>query len=288
MTVGICVRNCQATIGCALSSVFDQDYDKAKMEIILVDDGSVDDTLKIMKRRVSGTEIATQIYHQEWRGIAAARNTVLRKAHGKYVIWVDGDMRLPTDHVRRQIEFMERNAQVGIAKAQYGLTDSRKVVAVLENSRAFDLRPKEPKFFGTGGSICLTKAMIEVGGFDEGIKGAGEDSDMFGRITRKGWLMLTSDAYFYETFKETWPKLWEQYSWWGFGACYVKRKQKGVVYLASRLPPAALLIGVVRFFKVYRHTHKLIYLLLPVHNLFKETAWTWGFVTAYITGYGKS
>ena len=286
VTIGICVRNCEESIESVIESVVNQNFPNDQMQIIFVDDDSKDRTLEIIRKFVSKIEVKAGVYHQNWRGIAAARNVVVQKARGKYIIWVDGDMKLPPDYVRKQVEYMERNPRVGVAKARYGFNKSKKIAAILENSRAFGLRPNNPKLVGTGGSIYRVEAVREVGGFDEGIKGAGEDMDALIRMLKKGWLLSTTDVEFYEQFKETWSSLWLQYCWWGYGAHYIKHKHPHAISTVARLPIVAFLIGILRFFRVYKSHRKMTYLLLPFHSMFKETAWCVGFVKSHMDGYG--
>jgi len=285
VTVGVCVRNCEKSIESVIKSVVNQDFPKDKMEIIFVDDDSKDRTLEVIRESTSKVKVKARIYHQDWRGIAAARNIVVQKARGKYIIWVDGDMKLPPDHVRKQVEYMSSNPKVGVAKARYGFTESKKIVAILENSRAFGLRPNNLKLVGTGGSIYRVEAIREADGFDENIKGAGEDMDALIKILKKGWILSTTNAVFYEQFKETWSGLWLQYYWWGYGAHYVQHKHKHPISIVTRLPPVAFFLGIFRFFRVYKRHRKMIYSLLPFHNAFKESAWCVGFFKSHVDGY---
>lgn len=286
VTIGICVRDCEKSIKTVLESVANQDFPSNQMEVIFVDDGSRDGTLERIEHFAPIIRAKTNIYHQEWRGIGVARNLVLKKALGKYVIWIDGDMELPVDHVRKQVEQMELNPKVGVSKARYGYVNSEKTVVVLENSRAFDLQQDGERLFGTGGSIYRLEAIREVGGFDENIRGAGEDVDALARIIGRGWLVSTSNTEFYEHYKDTWRSLWRQYYWWGCGAHYFWHKHRGLISLATRLPPSAFAIGTLKFLKVYRHHRNKVYLLLPLHSIFKETAWFFGFIHGHVNRYG--
>jgi len=130
------------------------------------------------------------------------------------------------------------------------------------------------------------EAIREVGGFDESIKGAGEDIDALIRMLKNRWLLSTTNAEFYEQFKESWSDLWLQYYWWGYGAHYVRHKHKNAVSVIARLPPVAFLTGILRFFRVYQSNRKMTYLLLPFHNTFRETAWCIGFLKSHMNGYG--
>ena len=52
-------------------------------------------------------------------GLGVARQIVVDKACGKYIVWVDDDVTLPKDFVRKQVGYMEQNPHVGIAGARY-------------------------------------------------------------------------------------------------------------------------------------------------------------------------
>ncbi len=280
VTVGICAKNSEKTIENCLESILHQDFSKSQMEIIFVEGGSTDKTLELTRRFFDKTELQARIYFQI--GLGQARNVVVQNAYGRYIIWVDGDVELPLNHVRKQVEFMELNPKVGAAKARYGFLHNEKLVALLENSRAFDLVCNPSMLFGTGGAIYRVEAIRAVGGFDNKIRGAGEDIDALIRIRKDGWLLSNTDAFYYENYKETWGRLWIQYRWWGFGAHYVKHKYKESYSIAMRLPPVALLIGLLKFFPSFKHTRKIEFVLLPIHSVFKETAFLSGFLQAHL------
>ncbi|MCF6279262.1 MAG: glycosyltransferase [Flavobacteriaceae bacterium] len=74
---------------CVLSCS-NQDISKSDYEIILVNDGSPDNSLKICEQLANEIENIT-IISQENRGLSGARNTGLRNAKGEYVWFVDSD-----------------------------------------------------------------------------------------------------------------------------------------------------------------------------------------------------
>ena len=77
-----------------LESVCNQTY--SNLEIILVDDGSKDDSLKVcMKYAQSDSRIIVQ--HQENKGVSAARNAGIKLSHGDYYSFIDSDDYLEMD-----------------------------------------------------------------------------------------------------------------------------------------------------------------------------------------------
>ncbi len=87
----------------------------------------------------------------------------------------------------------------------------------MENPKVFIW--KNDKLIGTGGTTFRTKAIKQVNGFDESIKGAGEDTDLILRIKKAGWLLQPNMAELYELHSGlSKPKdLWKKYFWYGYG-----------------------------------------------------------------------
>ena len=78
-----------------------------RKEIIMVDDGSKDDTLAVA-RQVAGTEVT--IVAQKNAGAAAARNRALSLCQGDYIQWLDADDLLARDKISRQLAVVEKCA----------------------------------------------------------------------------------------------------------------------------------------------------------------------------------
>jgi glycosyltransferase involved in cell wall biosynthesis len=255
------------------------------MEVIFVDDGSGDETLSIIEGYVPRMDMKVKVFHHEWKGLGASRNVVVDNASGDYIIWVDGDMIMPMDHVRKQVEFMDKNPKVGIAKARYGFITSNSVVATLENipfilyycSKNSSLDSKLP---GTGGSIYRVEAVKEADGFDNCLKAVGEDQDIAYRIMSAGWLIKVSDAFFFEREEESWNSLWKKYIWYGYGNYFLHKKNKRIFRIYKMIPPIAFLAGLLCSFSAFRLTSRKIVFLLPLHFVFKSTGWCWGFIKA--------
>lgn len=62
-----------------------------KIEIILINDGSVDRSLEIIKKYKEKEKIETKIINQKNQGLSASRNTGIKNAKGKYLLFIDSD-----------------------------------------------------------------------------------------------------------------------------------------------------------------------------------------------------
>ena len=91
--------NCEKWIEQSILSAISQSW--KNKEILIVNDGSTDKTMKIAKKYESSN---VKIVTQENSGAAAARNTGLRLAQGDYIQWLDGDDILAKDKIELQIE----------------------------------------------------------------------------------------------------------------------------------------------------------------------------------------
>ena len=290
VTIGLCVKNIEATIEHTMKSILKQDFPHVLMELIVVDGQSEDSTARIIKEYVSRGDLESRFFSEN-KGLGFARQMVVDNALGEYVVWVDGDMVLRRDYVRKQVEFMDRNPNVGIGRARYGIWTKSGPVAYLENIpfvvESMRAHTKVPLgICGTEGAIYRTAAVKQAKGFDINIRGAAEDVDLARRILATGWSASITEATFYELCRESWKELWVEYAWWGYGAHYGFHKDRDVSMLFKLSPLGGLLAGFLRFLPAYRLTRRSLMLLLPFHYAFKRFAFCYGFTKAHIDGYG--
>jgi glycosyltransferase involved in cell wall biosynthesis len=84
-----------------------------RIEIIVVDDGSTDETAKIARSR------GVRYIHQTNRGISAARNTGILHSQGKYVLFLDHDDRLLPRAVKTGVELLEEHTDCTLAVGEH-------------------------------------------------------------------------------------------------------------------------------------------------------------------------
>ena len=80
-----------------LDSLINQDF--TDFEVIVVDDGSTDSTLQITEKTLKNSSLSYKIIHQENSGVSSARNKGIYHAEGEYIVFLDGDDYLLTNHL---------------------------------------------------------------------------------------------------------------------------------------------------------------------------------------------
>jgi glycosyltransferase involved in cell wall biosynthesis len=290
VTNGVCVRNCEKIISEAIESIIIQDYPHELMEIIFIDDGSEDGTLSIIKKYSTTLDMRFKIFHHQWKGLGFSRNIVVKNASGDYIVWIDGDMKIPSNYVRKLVEFMDKHPTVGIAKGKQSLKKGANLLGTLEvysraASRMVDYQSEKAKYksLGTGGAIYRLKAIKEAGGFDEKIRGYGEDFDAEIRIKAKGWKLAVVDAEFsdYETYELKWQDLWRRYWFRGFYSYFFLQKNRDALKLYNMIPFISILSELFNSLKIYKLTKNSLSFLLPLLSVYKATAWCIGYINAH-------
>jgi len=107
VTVIIPAYNCAGFISNAVKSVLSQTY--PDVELIVVDDGSKDDTAGVLQ---PFKQHLTYV-HQENGGVSKARNTGMRSASGEYIAFLDADDVWDRSKLEIQVKVMEENRDIG-------------------------------------------------------------------------------------------------------------------------------------------------------------------------------
>ncbi|MBE6495804.1 MAG: glycosyltransferase [Methanobrevibacter thaueri] len=97
VSVIVPVYNASEYIGNTLNSIINQDFDG--YEIIVIDDGSTDDSLDIINRTLENIEIPYEIIHQENAGVSVARNVGIEASKGDYLVFIDADDHVTPNHI---------------------------------------------------------------------------------------------------------------------------------------------------------------------------------------------
>jgi len=293
VTIGVCVRNNASTIREAIESIIGQDFPHELVELIVVVGHSEDKTLSIVKKVLENSVIRRKVINEN-KGLGYARQTAVDNAEGRYIVWVDGDMIISQDYVKKLFEFMEKHPEVGIAKGKQALEPRGNLLATLEaHSRAagkmvdYNSEKAFTKALGTSGCIYRVEAIRQAGGFDGNLRRYCEDWDVEIKVRTNGWSLSTVDALFldYERYRLTWKSLWRRYWLRGYYTHFFLHKKKGLIKHYRMFPPAAFLSGLRDASKLFKLTGRKVIFLLPFQYVFKFTAWYSGFLRSHWTCY---
>jgi len=175
-------------LGQAIRSALAQTY--ASLEIIVVDDGSTDDTREVAN---SFTDARVRYVHQANRGLSAARNTGIRHARGELLTFLDSDDLFLETKLETLVGAFEKNPALGFVAGGAILIDERgePVGEVFEEripANITDLILGNPLHVG---SVLLRREWQERAGFFDETLRSYEDWDMWLRLARLGCPMAS-------------------------------------------------------------------------------------------------
>lgn len=166
----------------AVDSVLAQTYQN--FEIIVVDDGSRDDT----RQRLAKYGDRIRYIYQENQGLPAARNTAILAAKGTLVALLDSDDLWHPRKLEVQMAYLGRHPEVGML-ASHHVSDLRdgwpEVDAAAQEAEPVTLNDLFIRSrFGSCGVVVRKECFAQVGLFDTELRSA-EDRDMWIRIARR-------------------------------------------------------------------------------------------------------
>ncbi len=105
-----------------VQSVLEQTY--RPHEVIIIDDGSTDDTKAVL----SGFHDRIKYFYQENLGPSAARNKGIKMARGEYVSFLDADDLWTSNKIEVQLDFLERHREIGLVFSDIEEFDGEKII----------------------------------------------------------------------------------------------------------------------------------------------------------------
>lgn len=119
ISVVIPTHNSERTIVQTLSSVGLQNFDLSSVEVVIVDDASTDNTVKLVTEKMESFNFDISIYSlSENVGVAKARNYAISKSTGEFIAFLDSDDIWLPNKLASQVSFMNEN-QVAFSFTNY-------------------------------------------------------------------------------------------------------------------------------------------------------------------------
>lgn len=167
----------------AVNFVLQQTY--VDFEIIIVDDGSKDDTKEVVGSFIRSSEKINYIY-QANSGVANARNNGIVHSLGEYIAFLDDDDKWVNNKLEVQIRQMELDRNIGLCSSQALLEGAKrtspKILPVNAGSTYIDLLRRN--FICLSTTLIRKKCLNDIGLFREEFSPS-EDYDLWLRVLRK-------------------------------------------------------------------------------------------------------
>ncbi len=166
----------------AAASAFGQENVGAEVEVLVVDDGSSDDTCKTLESRFGS---AVRVIGRTHGGVGAARNTGILSARGEWLAFLDSDDLWRPGKLAAQEAFFAAHPEMGICQTEeIWVRDGRRV-----NPRKYHRKPEGHCFCAllerclvSPSAVMIHRELLEESGlFDESLP-ACEDYDLWLRI----------------------------------------------------------------------------------------------------------
>ena len=110
VSIGIPLHNGEEYLRQCLNSIIEQTF--KDFEVILVDDGSTDNSFVICQEYVA-KDSRFRLIHQKNKGTAGTRNTCLKYMHGEFITWIDSDDKIKPDYLEKLLQVQaETGAQM--------------------------------------------------------------------------------------------------------------------------------------------------------------------------------
>lgn len=175
--------NAKKHIKQSIESVLRQNYNN--FELLIVDDGSTDDTLKIVKEYKGQPKV--RYYTQKHKGISRTRNRLIKLSLGKYISCHDADDVMLQGKLKIQANYLDKHPKIGIVWGKAFVLDINKenkinkIYPTIYKKTEIDKTPPIPGILHCS-SMIRKSEILKVGAYNENILDGTEDVDMWKRL----------------------------------------------------------------------------------------------------------
>jgi glycosyltransferase involved in cell wall biosynthesis len=132
------IYNSEEHLAMTIESVLNQSH--KEIEVLLIDDGSIDNSLKICTQYET-LDDRVRVFSTENQGVSSARNFGLNIACGKYIRFIDSDDILPENSTSKLVEAAEKhNAQIvigGFEERKFSNKNKYKIERFIKTEKVF-------------------------------------------------------------------------------------------------------------------------------------------------------
>ena len=163
VTVYITNHNYGKYLSKSIKSVLNQSL--KDFELIIIDDGSIDNSKEILKKYEKNKKI--KIIFQKNKGLIVSNNLALRLAKGKYILRLDADDWLDPHALEIMSSILEKNSKIGLVFPDYYLVNV--YGEILESVRRHNFKKVKLLDQPAHGACTMVRKenLIDIGGYDE-------------------------------------------------------------------------------------------------------------------------
>lgn len=227
VSIVVPVYQAQDTIEMCIESLLAQDYPKDKLEILLVDNNSTDDSANLIKK------YPVKYLFEEKRGICFARNKGLNEAKGELTANIDSDCCADKNWISKLVTHFS-DKEIGGVGGHLAPFQTNNIIEkftiyrnILSQEAMFCEKKNSPSFFITANVMYRLDVLKKIGGLDNFFSIAGSDADLSWRVVDAGYkLILEPGAIVYHKHRTDVKRLFKQLFYYGIGTAAIFKKYK--------------------------------------------------------------
>ncbi len=273
VTVIMPIHNEEMFIHHSLGAVLEQDYPSDRIEVLVVDGMSTDQTPKIIQQFIieSGRK-TVRLLKNNGRIVPAGLNLAIRQARGDIIVRVDGHTVIAPDYVRKCVETLQRTHadNVGGRMNAVGVGTFGKTVA-LATSTSFGIGnghfhySEKEEWVDTVYMGAWPRQVFErLGQFDEELVRDQDDEFNYRLRAAGGRILLDPQIKSEYTVRSSRSKLWQQYYQYGLWKVRVLQKHPRQMSLRQFIPPVFVLGLLGSILLASSSSFRPLALILPV------------------------
>lgn len=241
ISVIIPTYNSEKIVAETLKSVLSSAFPKNQFEVIVIDDGSKDNTVKTLKQFKK-----IRVFARKHAGPAVERNFGARVAKGDIILFTDSDCIVPKDLLKRVSDDFRKYDVAGVGGVYKTLNNDKSIARYVGYEIGYR-HEEEKRFTDFLGTYCCAykkNIFLEFGGFEEKfLTSSGEDPELSFRISRKYKLLFDKKLFVWHPHPDSLKKYLRNQYWRAYWRVlmYKKFPKKilGESYTGKEIPMAS-------------------------------------------------
>ena len=190
ISVVVCCYSGENTIEECLNSLLNQKINRRLFEVIIVDDGSKDNTSilaqNFIKKKLNGEENTFKYFRKKNEGLSIARNFGIEKSSSQLIAFIDEDAVAYSNYLSTIIEYFDENQKVNCVGGEIDLCNEENDFARLIQDSIFSFSMRTNKNAVVGTNMAFRKSFLQdVRGFQPEFTYRGDESALFAKAKDK-------------------------------------------------------------------------------------------------------